>query len=337
MGDLRVSFFRQNISVDLGTATVLVNVEGKGTVVEAPSLVAVKEGTNEVQAIGDDASYLMGRTPSEITTIKPVRNGIISNYTTTAAMLKYFLNKAVSNPLKKILKPDVMICIPCQTTNVEKRAVEQAALEAGARRVYLVYEPLAAAVGAGLDISRACGNLVMDIGGGTTDIAVISYGGIVTSRSVRVAGDAFDDTIKNYVKKKHGLLIGDKTAEMIKKEVGCMAYGARHDSAEIRGSDIITGLPSERVITSEEITDSLIEAAMPILDGLHAVLEETPPELSADIFSRGIILTGGGALVTGLDELIRKSTGIDVTIADNPERCVVNGSAVILMKEKQSK
>ena len=337
MEETQLGYFRQNIAVDLGTSTVLVNVEGKGIVIKAPSLVAVEDGTNEIQAIGNDARVLVDRTNGEVKIVKPIKNGIISNYTTATAMLKYYLNKAVTNPFKKILKPDVMISIPCQTTNVEKRAVEQAALEAGARRVYLVYEPLAAAVGWGLDINKPCGNLVVDIGGGTTDIAVVSYGGIVSSRSVKVAGGAFDEAIKAYMKKKHGLLIGDQMAEQIKKDVGSLAFGLRHETGEVRGRDILTGLPNEKEVTSDELTDCLIEAAMPILDGIHAVLEETPPELAADIYGRGVNLSGGGSLVFGLDELIRKSTGIDVTIAENAEECVAVGAGIILKREKANK
>ena len=329
-----LSFFRQNISVDMGSSTVLVSLEGKGIVLESPSLVAVKEGTTDIQAIGEDALYLMGRTPEEITTVRPVANGIISNYTMAAAMLRYFINKAVQNPLKKILKPDVIITIPCQTTNVEKRAVEQAALEAGARRVYLIYSPLAAAIGAGIDINKPYGNLVIDIGGGSTDIAVISYGGIVTSRSVKVGGNVFDETIKNYLKKNSALLIGDKSAELIKREVASLSHGVRNESMLVRGSDIITGLPNEKEIRTEEIVDSLIEAAMPILNGLYSVMGETPPELSADIYTQGVVLTGGGALISGIDELIKKSTGIDVTIAEDPVGCAVTGASVILEREK---
>ena len=329
-----MSFFRQNISVDMGTSTVLVSLEGKGIVLESPSLVAVKEGTTDIQAVGEDALYLMGRTPNEITTIRPVENGIISNYTMAAAMLRYFINKAVQNPFKKILKPDVIITIPCQTTNAEKRAGEQAALEAGARRVYLIYSPLAAAIGAGIDINKPYGNLVMDIGGGSTDIAVISYGGIVTSRSIKAGGNVFDETIKNYIKKQYSLLIGDKTAELVKKEAGCLAHGIRNESIIVRGSDIITGLPNEKEIKTEEIVDSLIEAAMPMLNGLYSVMGETPPELSADIYTQGIILTGGGALMSGIDDLIKKGTGIDVTIAEDPVGCAVTGASVILKREK---
>lgn len=332
-----MSFFKQNMAIDLGTATVLVSVGKKDVVIKAPSIVAVKDGTNEVVAVGDEARSMMGRTPFDITTVKPVQNGVISSYTITAHMIRYFVDKAIKNPLKRIFPPDVIICIPSKTTNVERRAVEQATLEAGARRVFLVEEPLAAAVGAGLDISRPSGHMIIDVGGGTTDIAVISYEGIVTSKSVKVAGNMFDETIKNYLKKKHNLLIGDSTAELIKREVGNLYHGIRSNSVEIRGSDLITGLPSERIITSEEITEPLIDTAMPILDGIHAVLEETPPELSADIYGKGIVMTGGGALIAGFDELVRKSTGVDVTVAEDPQHCVVRGSIQLLNEMDASK
>lgn len=325
-----MGFFKQNIAIDLGTATVLVSVGDKGVVIKEPSIVAVKEGTNEVIAIGEEARLMMGRTPFDIKTVRPVQNGVISSYTITRKMIAYYLNKAITNPIARKFKPDVLVCIPSNTTNVEKRAVYQAAMSAGAGRVFLVEEPLAAAVGAGLDISRPTGNMIIDIGGGTTDIAVISYEGIVNSKSVRVAGESFDDTIKSYLKKKHNLMIGDSTAEEIKIEVGCLYHGAKKSSIEIRGSDLITGLPSERIITSEEILEPLIDTAVPILDGIHAVLEETPPELAADIYCKGIIMTGGGAQIAGFDELIRKSTGVDVMLAENPQYCVVQGCVSIL-------
>lgn len=326
-----MGFFRQNIAVDLGTATILVSVENKGVVINEPSIVAIKDGSNKILAIGEEARSLMGRTPFDISTVKPIQNGVISSYYTTMRMLKYYFKKALRNPLKRILKPDVIICVPSQTTDVEKRAVKKASQDAGAARTFIISEPLAAAIGAGIDISKPTGNMIVDVGGGTTDIAVISYGGIVVSKSVKVAGDVLDETIKNYLKKTHNLLIGDRTAEQIKMEIGCVYHGIRNGSLEIRGSDLITGLPNERVITSEELLEPLMEAVIPILDGIHAVLEETPPELAADIYSRGIILTGGGALIAGLDELIRKSTGIDAIIADEPQYCVAKGCNMFIM------
>lgn len=326
-----MGFFRQNIAVDLGTSTILVSVENKGIVINEPSIVAKKDGSNRILAIGQEARSLMGRTPFDISTIKPVQNGVISSYYTTMHMLKYFYRRAVRNPLKKMLKPDVIICVPSQTTDVEKRAVKEASGQAGASRTFIISEPLAAAIGAGLDIAKPTGNMVVDVGGGTTDIAVISYGGIVVSRSVKVAGEAMDETIKNYLKRTHNLLIGDRTAEDIKINVGCVYHGVKNESLEIRGSDMINGLPSERILTSDELLEPLMEAVIPILDGIRAVLEETPPELAADIYSRGIVLTGGGSLIAGLDELIRKSTGIDAIIADEPQYCVAKGCNISIM------
>lgn len=325
-----MSFFRQNIAIDLGTSTVLVGVEDKGIVIKAPSMVAVKNGTDSVLAIGEDAIKLLGRTPNEVSIIRPIQNGVISSYTVTKRMLEYFMDKAVRNPLKRIVKPDVIICIPSKVTGVEKRAVEKACRDAGAGRIFLIEEPLAAAVGAGVDISKPSGNLIVDVGGGTTDIAVISYEGIITSRSVKVAGDVFDDVIKNYIKRKYGILIGDRTAEMIKIEAGCLYKKARKNSVTVQGSDLQSGLPKEVVINSDELVEPLVEACIPILDAVKEVLEETPPELAADIFGRGIILTGGGCLIEGFDMLLRTVSGIDVTVADDAQRCVVKGCLKIL-------
>ncbi|MBQ8828292.1 MAG: rod shape-determining protein, partial [Clostridia bacterium] len=287
-------------------------------------------GTDKVLAVGEEARRMLGRTPGDVSIVRPIQNGVISRYTTTKSMLEYFMDKAIRNPLKRLVKPDVIICIPSKTTGVEKRAVEKTARDAGAGRIFLVEEPLAAAVGAGIDISKPSGNLIVDVGGGTTDIAVISYEGIVSSRSVKVAGDTFDEVIKNYIKKKYSMLIGDRTAEFVKIEAGCMYRNSRKDSVEIQGSDIQSGLPREVMITSDELVEPLVEAALPILDAVKEVLEETPPELAADIFSRGIIMTGGGSLVGGFDELLRTGLGIDATVADDAQTCVVNGSLKIL-------
>lgn len=332
-----MGLFKQNIAIDLGTATVLVSVGKKGVVLKEPSIVAVKNGTGDVVAIGEDARELMGRTPGDIITVKPIQNGVISSFTITKKMIRYFLAKAVRNPIQRIFLPDVIICVPSKTTNVERRAVEQAAQDAGAHRVFLVEEPLAAAVGAGLDISRPSGHMVVDIGGGTTDIAVISYDSIITSKSVKVAGNDFDETIKNYLKRAHNLMVGDSTAEFVKMEAGCVYEGVRNDSVDVHGSDMITGLPSEHTVTSAELSEALINTAMPILDGIRAVLEETPPELAADIYTKGILLTGGGALLAGFDELIRKTTGVEAIIADDPQYCVVRGSISILNRMDKAK
>jgi len=331
-----LSFFRQNIAIDLGTSTILVGVEDKGIVIKAPSMVAVKNGTDNVLAIGEDAIVLLGRAPGDVSIIRPIQNGVISSYTVTKRMIEYFMDKAVRNPLKRFVKPDVIICIPSKTTGVEKRAVEKACKDAGAGRIFLIEEPLAAAVGAGVDISKPSGNLIVDVGGGTTDVAVISYEGIITSRSVKVAGDVFDNVIKNYIKKKYGILIGDRTAENIKIEAGCLYKNSRKDSVTVQGSDLQSGLPKEVTVTSDELVEPLVEACIPILDAVKEVLEETPPELAADIFGRGIILTGGGCLIDGFDSLIRTVAGIDVTVADDAQQCVVKGCLKILTEMPES-
>jgi len=321
-----VSIFRQNIAIDLGTATVLVSVEKRGIIIKAPSIVAVKEGTNNILAIGDEAKKMMGRTPLDIETVKPIKSGVISNYSATEKMLAYFIDKAIRNPLKRVFKPDVMICIPCKITGVEKRSVQMAASEAGAGRTFLIEEPLAAAVGAGLEITKPIGSMVVDIGGGTTDVAVISFEGIVVSRSVKVAGDKYDEAIVSYMRKKYNVLIGERTAEELKINVGSVYPGCKGVSEQIRGRDLVSGLPVELMVTTEELVETLMDVTIDILNCIHSVLEETPPELAADIYTRGIVMTGGGALLTGLDKLINNSTGIDVTIADEPQYCVVRGT-----------
>lgn len=331
-----MSLFRQNIAIDLGTATVLVSVEKRGIIIKAPSIVAVKEGTNNILAIGDEAKKMMGRTPLYIDTVKPIKNGVISNYSATEKMLAYFIDKAIKNPFKKIFRPDVMICIPCKITGVEKRSVQMAALKAGAGRTFLIEEPLAAAVGAGLEINRPFGSMVVDIGGGTTDVAVISFEGIVVSRSVKVAGDKYDEAIISYMRKKHNVLIGERTAEELKINVGSVYPGCKAISVETRGRDLISGLPVEIMVTTEELVEVLMETTIEILNCIHSVLEETPPELAADIYTRGIVMTGGGALLTGLDKLINKSTGIEITIADEPQYCVVKGTMKALTDMTES-
>jgi len=325
-----VGFLRQNIAIDLGTSTVLVNVENQGIIINTRSVVAIDSKTEKIVAVGDEAFEMEGRTSKEYTTIRPIQNGVISSFSVTKKMISYFLNQAVQNPLKRIFKPDIILSIPTQTTGVEKRAVERAVIEAGADRVFLVEGPLAAAIGAGLDISKPTGKMIVDMGGGTTDIAIISYEGIVTSASTRVAGGAFDDTIKNYLKRKYNLIVGDATAENIKINIGSVYHSAKSGSMDILGTDLITGLPCEKTINSDELMEPLMETAMPILDTLHSVLEKTPPELVADIYGHGITMTGGGCRISGLDELIRKSTGIDVIIAPNPQTCVVEGCMKIL-------
>lgn len=324
-----MGYFRQNIAMDLGSSNVYVAVERKGIAVREPSVVAVREKEGEVVAIGRAAKEMVGKTDSEISTVYPIRNGVISEYTITMNMISYFLDHAIKNPIKRILRPDVIVAIPCEITSVEKRAVERALKEAGAGRIFFVDSPLAAAVGAQLDISAPNGKMVVDIGGGITDIAVISFDGIVASCSVNVGGIAFDEEIKNYFKREYKMVIGDATAEKIKIQNACAYRDIRITPFEVSATDLQSRMPVERQVRPDELIKPLSEAILPILDGIRTVLEKTPPELASDIFERGIVLTGGGALLEGLDVLINKATGINVVIADKAQECVVAGAMKI--------
>ena len=286
-----------DIGIDLGTASILVYIKGKGVVLKEPSVVAIDRDTNKIMAIGEEARLMIGRTPGNIVAVRPLRQGVISDYTVTEKMMKYFINKAVGK--KTLRKPRISVCIPSGATEVERKAVEDATYQAGAREVSIIEEPVAAAIGAGIDISKACGNMIVDIGGGTADIAVISLGGTVVSTSIKVAGDDFDEALVRYMRKKHNLLIGERTAEEIKINIG----------AAYRRPEVIT-----------------MEPALQIVDAVHNVLERTPPELAADIFDRGIVLTGGGALLSGLDALIEEKTGISTMIAEDPLTAVAIGT-----------
>ena len=317
----------QDIGIDLGTATVIAYVKGKGIVLREPSVVAVDSNTGEVLAVGKEARRMLGRTPGNIVATRPLREGVISNYTVTEKMLKYFINKVCG---RFVFAPRIMICIPSRVTEVEKKAVIDAATQAGARKVYLIEEPIAAAIGAGIDISKPCGNMVVDIGGGTTDIAVISLGGSVTSTSLKVAGDKFDEYIIKYIKKKHNIIIGERTAEDLKVNIGCVYPKMQDVEMDIRGRDLIDGLPKTVTISSSEMLEALIEPALMIVDAVHSVLERTPPELAADISDKGIYMTGGGCLVDGLDKLLQEKTGINVMIAQDTVSCVALGTGKAL-------
>ena len=317
----------QDIGIDLGTATVIAYVKGKGIVLREPSVVAVDNNTGNVLAVGKEARRMLGRTPGNIVATRPLREGVISSYTETEKMLKYFINKVCG---RFVFSPRIMICIPSQVTEVEKKAVIDAASQAGARKVYLIEEPIAAAIGAGIDISKPCGNMVVDIGGGTTDIAVISLGGSVVSSSLKVAGDKFDDYIIKYIKKKHNMIIGERTAEDLKINVGCVYPKIQDNDMEIRGRDLSSGLPKTISIKSSEMLEALYEPAMMIVDAVHGVLEKTPPELAADISDKGIYMTGGGCLVDGLDKLLQEKTGINVMIAQDAVSCVALGTGKAL-------
>ena len=291
-----------DMGIDLGTATVLVYMKDKGIVLKEPSVVAIDKNKNKVLAVGEAARQMIGRTPGNIVALRPMRNGVISDYEMTEAMLKYFIKKGVGN--RRISAPKVMICIPCQATGIEKRAVIDAAKNSGAKNVYLIEEPLAAAIGAGLDISKASGHMVVDIGGGTADIAIISLGGIVIRESVKVAGDRFDEAIIKFVRSKYKLMIGERTAEELKINVATAVEGNRKESMEVKGRNLVTGLPGIITVDSEELRIALKDDVSIIGEAVHSVLEKTPPELAADIIEEGILMTGGGALLNGLDKFI---------------------------------
>lgn len=325
--------FSQDIGVDLGTANTLVFVKGKGIVIREPSVVAVDERTNPktVVAVGADAKRMIGRTPGSITAVRPIKDGVIADFDMTADMLKAFIKRAISS--SPFNRARVMICIPSGVTEVERRAVHDAAKSAGARYVSLIEEPMAAAIGAGLPVLEATGSMIVDIGGGTSEVAVISLGDIVTSKSVRVAGDNFDEAIISYVKRTFNLLIGERSAEDIKLKLGS-AYPYEGEAAmEIKGRNLIDGLPKSVEITSEQVRQALADPVDEILDSIRYTLDRTPPELAADIIERGITLTGGGALLRGLDKLIAAETGMPVRVAENPLDCVVNGTGICLEKD----
>lgn len=320
-------FGTSDIGIDLGTASVLVHVKDKGIVLCEPSVVAIDKDTGKVYAVGKEAQKMLGRTPGNIVAVRPLREGVISDYSTTEMMLKYFIRKVTKN---RLFKPKIMVCVPSGVTEVEERAVIDAATQAGGRHVYLIEEPIAAAIGAGIDISRACGSMLVDIGGGTSDIAVISLGGTVVSNSIKVAGDKFDESIIKYIRKRYSVVIGDRTAEELKKSIGSVYKMDEEKTMEIRGRSLITGLPTTLVVSSEEIRDALDEVASQIVDAVHYVLERTPPELVGDISESGIVMTGGGAMIAGLDKLLMEKTGIDVHLADDPLCCVAKGTGASL-------
>ena len=317
-------FTSNDIGIDLGTASILVYIKGKGVVLKEPSVVAIDRENGKIQAIGEEARLMIGRTPGNIVAVRPLRQGVMSDYTITEKMLKYFIDKSVGK--KTFRKPRIAVCIPSGATEVEKKAVEDATYSAGAREVKIIEEPVAAAIGAGIDISKAVGNMIVDIGGGTADIAVISLGGTVVSTSIKIAGDDFDEAIVRYMRKKHNLLIGERTAEDIKITIGAAYRRPEVLTMEVKGRNLVTGLPKTIEVNSDETLEALREPAMQIVDSVHNVLERTPPELAADVYERGIVLTGGGSLLSGLDALIEEKTGINTVIADNPLTAVAIGT-----------
>ncbi len=313
-----------DIGIDLGTASILVYVKGKGVVLKEPSVVAFDRDTNKIKAIGEEARLMIGRTPGNIVAVRPLRQGVISDYTVTEKMLKHFIRKALGKRTFK--KPRISVCVPSGVTEVEKKAVEDATYQVGAREVAIIEEPIAAAIGAGIDISKPCGNMIVDIGGGTTDIAVISLGGTVVSTSIKIAGDDFDEAIVRYMRKKHNLLIGERTAEEIKIKIGSAYRRPEVATLDVRGRNLVTGLPKTITVTSEETEEALKETTSQIVEAVHSVLEKTPPELAADIADRGIVLTGGGCLLQGLEELIEEKTGINTMTAEDPMTAVAIGT-----------
>jgi len=314
---------RADIGIDLGTASVLVYVKGKGIVLQEPSVVAIDKNSNKLLAVGEEARRMLGRTPGNIVAIRPLREGVISDYEVTERMLKYFIQKAVG---RLWFKPRIIVCVPSGVTQVEKKAVLDASKQAGAKTAYLIEEPIAAAIGAGLDISKPTGNMVVDIGGGTTDIAVISLGGIVVSQSIKIAGDKFDEAIIRYMRRKHKMVIGERTAEDMKIKIGTAYKRKKEAFMEVRGRNLVTGLPRNIKISSTEMLEALEEPVTSIADAVHFVLERTPPELSSDISDKGIIMTGGGSLLHGLDKLISERTGLPVIIAEEAVSCVAIGT-----------
>lgn len=316
--------FGADIGIDLGTSSVLVFIKGKGIVLQEPSVVAIEKNSNQVLAVGEDARKMLGRTPGNIVAIRPLKDGVISDYDVTERMLKYFIQKTIGRKL--IFKPKIIVCVPSGVTEVEKRAVIDATNEAGARTTYLIEEPIASAIGAGLNIAQPNGHMIVDIGGGTTDIAVISLGGMVVNTSIKVAGDRFDEAIIRYMRKSHNIMIGERTAEEIKINVGGAFPREKPVHMDVRGRNLVSGLPVTIKVNSEEILEALEESVSAIADAVHSVLEKTPPELASDIANHGIVLTGGGTLLWGFDKLIEKRTGIPVYVAEDALSCVARGT-----------
>lgn len=320
--------FSKDIGIDLGTANILINVKGEGIVLNEPSVVAIDEDTKRVLAVGLEAHEMLGRTPGKVRAIKPMKDGVIADFELTEAMLNYFIKKVKAKSI--LAKPRILICCPANVTAVEKNAIKEAAERTGAKKVFIEEEPKVAAVGVGLDISKPSGSMIIDIGGGTTDIAVLSLGSIVTSTSIKIAGNTFDNEIIKYIKENYKLLIGERTAEEIKKEIGTVSKSNKKQKMQVKGRGMVNGLPQTITITSEEIEKALSESINEIVRAIKLVLENTPPELSADIINKGIVITGGGAMIDGLDELLQKELNVPVYIAESPLTCVATGTGKML-------
>ena len=315
--------FTKDIGMDLGTASVLIYIKDKGIVLNEPSVVALDKNTGKLLKVGADAQAMLGRTPGNIIAIRPLREGVISDYEVTERMIKEFLHKVMGFQL---FKPRIIICVPSGITEVEERAVIDAGIQAGARRVYLIEEPVAAAIGAGIDITQPEGHMIIDIGGGTSDIAVISLSGVVESSSIKIAGDQFNEAVVKYMRRKHNLLVGERTAEEMKKQIGCVFPKDEEETMDVKGRCLLTGLPKVVTVSSTEMMDAFEEPVERIMEAIHSVLERTPPELVADVSTNGIIMTGGGSLVYGFDKLVTARTGIHTTVADDAISCVVLGT-----------
>lgn len=326
---MRIGMFSKDIGMDLGTANSLVYVKGRGIVLREPSVVAVQKGTGQVLAVGEEAKRMIGRTPGNIVAIRPLKDGVIADFDVTQSMIKYFISKSLRGRTFMV-RPRVVVGVPSGVTPVEERAVREAALQAGAREAYLIEEPMAAAIGAGLPVHEPTGSMIVDIGGGTTEVAVISLGGIVTSCSIRIASDEMDEAIISHVKRNYSLMIGERTAEQIKIQIGTAYLLKNSDTYEVRGRDLVTGLPKTIKITSEEVYRALSEPVSSILEAIKSTLEQTPPELSADIMDRGIVMAGGGSLLNGLDRLVSEQTGMPVHLADEPLLAVAYGAGRVL-------
>ena len=320
--------FNKDIGIDLGTANVLIYIKGQGIVLNEPSVVAIDSDTKRPLAVGSEAREMLGRTPGKVKAIKPMKDGVIADFETTEVMLNYFIKKV--NGKSFFQRPRILICCPSNITQVEKNAIKEAAERTGAKKVFLEEEPKVAAIGAGMDISKPSGNMVIDIGGGTTDIAILSLGGIVESASIRVAGNAFDNDIVKYIKDKYKLLVGERTAEEIKITIGTVFPGSRNEKMEVRGRDLVTGLPHTITLSSEEVEEGLRESVYTIIHAAKGILEQTPPELSADIIDKGIVLTGGGSLVDGFNQILAHELKVPVFTAESPLTCVAEGTGVML-------
>ena len=320
--------FNKDIGIDLGTANVLIYIKGEGIVLNEPSVVAIDSDTKKPLAVGSEAREMLGRTPGRVKAIKPMKDGVIADFETTELMLNYFIKKV--NGRSFFSRPRILICCPSNITQVEKNAIKEAAERTGARRVFLEEEPKVAAIGAGMDISKPSGNMVIDIGGGTTDIAILSLGGIVESRSIRIAGNAFDNDIIKYIKDKYKLLVGERTAEDIKISIGTVFPGNKDEKMEVRGRDLVTGLPHTITLSSDEVEEALRESVYSIIHAAKGILEQTPPELSADIIDRGIVLTGGGSLVDGFNQILAQELKVPVFTAESPLTCVADGTGILL-------